>query len=97
MLRPNFTARFQKDVKRLEQKHVQLGPLRDVVNLIVQDTPEATLELKRRHGMHKLQGSWQGSLECHVANAGDWLLIWAVAGEQAYFQRTGSHDELFRN
>ena len=52
-------------------------------------------ELKRRHGMHTLKGDWHGSLECHIANAGDWLLIWTTSKDQAYFQRTGSHSELF--
>lgn len=46
--------------------------------------------------MHTLKGSWLGSHECHVANAGDWLLIWRSNEAVAAFQRTGSHDELFR-
>ena len=46
--------------------------------------------------MHRLSGQWAGSNECHVANAGDWLIIWQVHGDIAYFQRTGSHSELFR-
>ncbi len=97
MLRPNFTPRFQKDMKKLKKKHIQLDSLKDVMRLIVQDTPESTFELKHRHNMHRLQGEWQGSLECHIANSKDWLLIWATTNEEAYFQRTGSHDELFVN
>ncbi len=46
--------------------------------------------------MHKLQGVWKNSLECHVANVGDWLLVWSVKGDRAYLQRTGTHDEIFR-
>lgn len=95
MLRPNYTSRFKKDVKRLEKKYVGLAPLQEVMQLILDDTPKAKKELKRHHNMHALKGEWQGSLECHVANARDWLLIWATNKEQAYFQRTGSHDELF--
>lgn len=97
MLRPNYTPRFKKDLKRLRRKHVELAPLRAVMELVVQDMPEALGELKRRHGMHTLKGEWQGSYECHIANAGDWLLIWATSDTEAYFQRTGSHDELFSN
>lgn len=95
MLRPNYTPRFKKDVKQLEKKHVDLKPLKEVMQLVLDDTLEAKTELKRRHNMHALKGDWRGSLECHVANAGDWLLIWATSKEQAYFQRTGNHDELF--
>lgn len=95
MLKANYTPRFMKDVKRLDKKHVDLAPLRDVMQLVLDDTPKSKTELKRRHNMHVLKGAWHGSLECHVANAGDWLLIWATSKDQAYFQRTGSHDELF--
>ena len=33
--------------------------------------------------------------ECHVANSGNWLVIWSSNDEVAFFERTGSHDELF--
>lgn len=95
MLRPNYTPRFKKDVKRLEKKHVDLNPLKEVMQLIIDDTSKAKTELRRRHNMHMLKGDWHGSLECHVANTGDLLLIWATSKDQAYFQRMGSHDELF--
>ena len=52
--------------------------------------------LKRRHNMHRLSGSWAGRSECHVANSGDWLVIWSSNDNVAFFERTGSHDELFR-
>ena len=56
-----------------------------------------TLEkLHRRHNMHTLSGNWRGRYECHVANAGDWLVIWSSNDSVAFFERTGSHDELFR-
>lgn len=84
-----------KDIKRLKKKHVDLDPLTEAMQLILDDTPGARAELKRRHSMHVLKGDWLGSLECHVTNAGDWLLIWATSKEQAYFQRTGTHEELF--
>ena len=45
--------------------------------------------------MHTLKGAWRGSNECHVANAGDWLLVWRVHGGVAFLQRTGTHDEIF--
>ena len=95
VLRANYTPRFQKDVKRLKKKHVALDPLKEVVELVVADTPDSRSELVRRHNMHRLKGEWSGSMECHVANAGDWLLVWAQTDDQAYFQRTGGHDDLF--
>ena len=53
-------------------------------------------ELRRRHNMHTLSGNWRVRYECHVANAGDWLVIWSSNDSVAFFERTGSHDELFR-
>jgi mRNA interferase YafQ len=46
--------------------------------------------------MHDLKGEWAGSRECHIANAGDWLVIWREGNGLAVFQRTGPHDGLFR-
>ena len=42
--------------------------------------------------MHDLKGDWSGSQGCHVANAGDWLVVWREGNGLAVFQRTGSHD-----
>ncbi len=95
MLTAKFTSKFQRDVKRLKRKHVDLQPLEELVDLVIQNTPAALQELRRRHNMHDLKGEWAGSRECHVANAGDWLVIWREGNGIAAFQRTGSHDELF--
>lgn len=96
MLRANYTPRFQKDVKRLKKKHVALDPLKEVVESVVADTPDSRSELVRRHNMHRLKGEWSGSMECHVANAGDCCLaLGSDRANQAYFQRTGGHDDLF--
>ena len=95
-LRVNFTSQFERDVKRLKKRHVDIRPLKEVVDLVAQNTPESLDELRRRHGMHTLRGEWLGSSECHIANAGDWLCIWRANDIEAVFQRTGSHDELFR-
>lgn len=62
---------------------------------MLENTSKAHAELRRRHNMHDLKGEWSGSRECHVANAGDWLVIWREGAGLAVFQRTGSHDELF--
>ena len=67
-----------------------------VIDLVLQNTPESMDILKRRHNMHRLSGNWTGRNECHVANSGDWLVIWSSNEEVAFFERTGSHDELFR-
>lgn len=36
MLRVNFTPQFQRDAKRLKKKHVDLAPLKSLVDLAAQ-------------------------------------------------------------
>ena len=95
-LRAQFSPSFRRDLKRLDKKHIDDAPLAEVIDLIIENTPSLLDELRRRHRMHTLSGTWAGSSECHVCNAGDWLLIWRVSGDIALMQRTGTHDELFK-
>ena len=96
MLKAQYTSKFERDVKALVKRHCDIAPLSEVVDLVLEDTAESKHILRQRHNMHALKGSWAGSNECHVANAGDWLVIWKTGNGLAVFQRTGSHDELFR-
>lgn len=96
MLKQKVSPTFKRDVKRLKKKHVNTEPLKEVMLLIIEDTKTSKKELRRKHNMHALKGEWSGNLECHVANVVDWLLIWCVKDGFAVFQRTGTHDELFR-
>ena len=95
MLEPELTPHFKRDINKLKKKHTDLQPLKEVVKLVLANTKESKRELKRHHKAHKLKGKWAKSNECHVANVGDWLLIWAVRDNLAVFQRTGSHDDVF--
>lgn len=94
MLRPEYTSKFERDVKRLK-KRLDVEPLKDVIRLVLMNDARSLEELRRRHRMHDLKGPWRGAKECHVANVGDWLCVWQVAGGLAVFLRTGTHDEIF--
>ncbi len=48
--------------------------LHSVIELVAENFEESLGELRRHHNMHTLQGKWKGRCECHVANAGDWLV-----------------------
>ena len=78
------------------KKKVDIAPLKSAVNLILSDTSAARDKLLRRHNMHTLKGDWKESFECHVANAGDWLVVWRAGNDIAVFQRTGTHDNIFK-
>ena len=95
MLTSSFTPAFERDIKRLQRKHQDVSALKEVIGLIVADSPEAKDELRRRHQAHRLSGVWADVSECHIDNHGDWLLIWVRDDTTASFLRTGSHDELF--
>ena len=96
-LTADFSPAFSRDLKRKAAKRAwDLAQLERVVDLVTENSPESIAELRRRHRMHTLSGNWEGHNECHVANAGDWLVIWSSNDTVAYFERTGSHDELFR-
>ena len=101
----SFDTKVRQAVGRIDDGETVFSHLQEllsynqcavVIDLIVENTPEALEELRRRHRMHTLKGAWRGSNECHVASAGDWLLVWRVHGGVAFLQRTGTHDEIFR-
>lgn len=93
-----FTPTFKRDLKSVVSKRKwNLADLESVLDLIADNTSESLEILKRRHGMHKLAGKWKGRNECHVANAGNWLLVWRVQDDYAFIERTGTHDEIFRH
>lgn len=87
---------YIRDVKRLLRRHSDVAKLNEVIDLIIENSATSNKELRQHHDMHLLKGEWRGHHECHVCNAGDWLLIWIVSDGVAYLERTGSHDELFR-
>lgn len=96
-LKAKFTSAFSRDLKKKAKKRKwNLKDLEELISLILENSDDSRELLRVRHNMHKLSGKWAGSNECHVANAGDWLVIWQVHEDIAYFQRTGAHDELFR-
>lgn len=96
-LRADFSSAFSRDLKKkVRRRNWNLDDLRNLVELILDNTPESIEILKQRHNMHKLSGNWAGRNECHVANAGDWLVIWSSNDKVAFFERTGTHDELFK-
>ena len=96
-LTADYSAAFSRDLKRKARRRGwDLGRLADVIDLVLENSSSSLDTLRRRHNMHTLSGKWRGRNECHVANAGDWLVIWSTNGKVAFFERTGSHDELFK-
>lgn len=75
-LTADFSAAFSRYLKKkAKRRNWDLSELQKLIDLVLENTPESLETLKRRHNMHRLSGSWAGRNECHVANAGDWLVI----------------------
>lgn len=85
-----FTRQFKKDLKKFLNKPKQLRELKDVLDMLKNETP-----LPEKYKQHQLSGEYKGCLECHIE--GDFLLIWydEESNTIALF-RLGSHSELFK-
>lgn len=80
---------FLRDVKRLKQKHYDMGLLVEVQAVLRRN--DRTL-LAGRYRDHQLKGNLRGFRELHIQ--GDWLLVYRVEGEHVALARTGTHDGL---
>jgi len=84
------TAKFQKDLKRIQKRGLDLGLLTAVIKILAGgDT------LPARYRDHPLAGNFIGCRECHIQL--DWLLIYEIAESDLilYLTRTGAHADLF--
>lgn len=84
------TARFQKDLKRVQRRGYNLDLLKVVISKLAQGE---TLDQKYRD--HELAGEYAGTRECYITP--DWLLIYEIYEDQLilYLTRTGTHSDLF--
>ena len=91
MLAIRTTSQFEKDVRRVLRRGLDLRRLRAVMDDLIQ---EKTLPSKLKD--HKLTGELKEHRECHIAP--DWLLIYMIDRHEGLivFVRTGSHSDLFR-
>jgi len=85
---PVFSGQFRKDVKRVEKRGKDMGKLRLVLTLLIEDKP---LPVRLRD--HPLKGEWASWRDLHIEP--DWLLIYKVDAETLLLGRTGTHSDLF--
>lgn len=90
MLKIRFSAKIQKDLKRLKKRKGDLEQFEFVISLLASEQP-----LPVNHRGHALTGNWGGFRECHVSP--DWLLIYRIDQEKSelILTRTGTHSDLF--
>ena len=90
MLEPFYTKIFRRQYKLMKRRGRDISKLREVIDMIAAEQP-----LPPERENHPLHGKWKDSLECHIQ--GDWVLVYEIdkAAQKVYFQRTGSHSDLF--
>jgi len=82
------TKKFDKDLRVMQKRGLNLNKLWDIVEAISLEKP---LPIKNRN--HKLSGEWKDFMECHIEP--DWLLIYEIDSESLILARTGTHSDLF--
>jgi mRNA interferase YafQ len=84
------TARFQKDLKRIEKRGYKIDLLTAVIKKLANGET-----LDEVYHDHPLKGEYQDCRECHITP--DWLLIYEIVSDTLllYLTRTGTHADLF--
>jgi mRNA interferase YafQ len=90
MLKFETTKRFDKDMKRIAKRKLDVSRMAVVVRTLIEEKP-----LAEKHKDHELKGDYAGFRECHITP--DWLLIYAIDKGNLILtaSRTGSHSDLF--
>jgi mRNA interferase YafQ len=93
ILKPVYTKRFSKDIKKAVKRGLELEKLKKIVEQIVNGKP-----LARSHKDHLLVGNYVGRRECHIEP--DWLLIYKPVPEEdlivAFFGTHIANNPKFR-
>jgi mRNA interferase YafQ len=89
MYTPRATKKFEKDVALMRKQGKNMKKLISIMKDLA-----AGKILDAHHKDHKLIGDYVNHRECHIE--ADWLLIYRIAKEFIWFERTGTHAKLFR-
>ena len=90
MYNRRLTTKFQKDVKQIKKRGLDISLLTKILKKLAAGEP-----LPEKNRDHQLSGDYAGCRECHITP--DWLLIYEVVEETLilYLTRTGTHSDLF--
>ncbi len=88
MRNPVYYTHFRRDLKKAEQRGLDMQKLKEVMTLLLTEAP-----LPKRYRDHALKGAWKHYRDLHVEP--DWLLLYKIAGDDCIFARTGTHADIF--
>ena len=89
MYTPIYTKQFARDLKRCQRRGKNLDKFKIIVRSLL-----AGETLDPIHCDHRLVGAFAGRRDCHIE--ADWLLIYRVEPDRIFFERMGSHSDLFK-
>ena len=89
MYTPIYTKQFARDLKRCQRRGKNLDKFKIIVRSLL-----AGETLDPIHRDHRLVGAFAGRRDCHIE--ADWLLIYRVDPDRIFFERMGSHSDLFK-
>jgi mRNA interferase YafQ len=89
MRTPVYTKRFEKDLKLMVKRGFNPERIKLIIRKLIDEIP-----LERKYRDHPLIGNFKDRRECHIAP--DWLLIYRFEENTIIFERTGTHDDLFK-
>jgi mRNA interferase YafQ len=89
MLTPVYTKQFAKDLKRCQRRGKNLEKFKIIARSLL-----AGECLDPIHRDHRLTGNLVGRRDCHIES--DWLLIYRVETDKVFFERMGTHSDLFK-
>jgi mRNA interferase YafQ len=84
----HYTSQFKKDFKRMRKRGADMKKLHEVIEKLVNEE-----KLDARYKDHPLQGKFAEAHDCHISP--DWILIYAIVGNELRLIRTGTHSDLF--
>jgi mRNA interferase YafQ len=88
MLNQFYSKQFKKDVVKSIKRGKDIRKLEKVIELLSEN-----IKLPAKYKDHALVSNYRGRRDCHIEP--DWLLIYKQDGNDIFFERTGSHSDLF--
>ena len=93
MLKTDFTPSFARDRKRCAKKHWDISTLDAALAAVAFSDEEP---IAPEFGDHALAGDLHGCRALHIGGkTSNWVLLYEVCGDSAYFIATGTRDEVY--
>lgn len=89
MLSVVYRNKFKKNLELMIRRGKDPEKIKQVIIALVNEQP---LDIKQRD--HALTGNFSGFRDCHIEP--DWLLIYRIESGTIFFERTGTHSDLFK-